>query len=144
MTDRGKAQEILNRSDNKPGRSDSKLSRYNILVAEDEYVNRAYFNIILGKHNYNVIEAENGSIAFDIFKSGQKIDLVIMDLKMPVMDGWEATRLIRAHDSRIRIIIISAYGLNGEKQRALDAGADMVMPKPVKPDKLLSAISRYL
>lgn len=144
MTDRGKAQEILNRSDNEPDRSDSKFSRYNILVAEDEYVNRAYFNIILGKHNFNVIEAENGSIAFDIFKSGQKIDLVIMDLKMPVMDGWEATRLIRAHDSRTRIIIISAYGLNGEKQRALDAGADMVMPKPVKPDKLLSAISRYL
>ncbi|MFP4488879.1 MAG: response regulator [Bacteroidales bacterium] len=137
MTERGKAQEILNRSDNK-------LSRYNILVADDEYVNRAYFNIVLGKHNYNVIEAENGSIAFDIFKSEQKIDLVLMDLKMPVMDGWEATRLIRAHDSRSRIIIISAYGLNGEKQRALDAGADMVMPKPVKPDKLLSAISRYL
>lgn len=144
MTDRESARKILNRSDNNPVRSEKKISRYNILVAEDEYVNRAYFNIILGKHNYNVIEAENGSIAFEIFKSGQKVDLVIMDLKMPVMDGWEATRLIREHEPGMRIIVISAYGLNGEKQRALDAGADMVMPKPVKPDQLLSAINRYL
>lgn len=127
-----------------PGKAGDKPTQYNILVAEDEYINRAYLNIILRKHNYNVIEAENGSIAFEIFKSGKKIDLVIMDLKMPVMDGWEATRLIRQHNPDVRIIIISAYALNGEKQAALDAGADMVLPKPVKPDKLLSAINRYL
>ncbi len=137
MKDRPAGHELLTRSDDK-------LSRYNILVAEDEYVNRTYLNVILRKNNYNVIEAENGSIAFEIFKSGQQIDLVLMDLKMPVMDGWEATKLIKAHNPHARIIIVSAYGLNGEKQRALDAGADMVMPKPVKSDKLLSAISRYL
>ncbi|MDZ7738554.1 MAG: response regulator [Bacteroidales bacterium] len=137
MTDIGREHKTSNRTADK-------LQGYNILVAEDEYVNRAYVNIILRKHNYNVIEAENGSIAFEIFTSGQNIDLVLMDLKMPVMDGWEATRLIRQHDPYARIIIISAWGLNREKQRALDAGADMVMSKPVKPDELLYAINRYL
>jgi len=119
-----------------------------ILLAEDEAVNRLAVQKFLEKQGYPVTAVDNGSQALDSLRRGD-YDLVLMDIQMPVMDGIEAARAIRRGDAGhgfrdIPIIALTAYAMNGDRERFLAAGMNEHVPKPVEFGALLAAMQRVL
>lgn len=115
-----------------------------ILLVEDNPDNRMLIKAYLKKTPYSLDEAENGSIAVELFKQNN-YDMVFMDVQMPVMDGHEATRLIRewekTHDkNRTKIISLTAHAIREEIDKCMAAGCDSHLSKPIKKATLLSAI----
>ena len=121
-------------------KSDEKI----ILVAEDDDTSYALFQAYLSKGNYKLLRASNGKETLEIFKVTPKMDLILMDLKMPVMDGYEATRQIKALNPSIPIIAQTAYALSGDNQKAIEAGCDDYVTKPIKKTELLEKINFFL
>ncbi|MDG5799762.1 ATP-binding protein [Marinilabiliaceae bacterium ANBcel2] len=121
---------------------------YTVLIAEDDDV--SYFLLYDLIENYNstdrfkVIRARNGKEAVEHVTYRKDVDIILMDLKMPLMDGLTATRKIKDIDSSIPVIVQSAYALSSEYQSALEAGCDDFISKPVKFDQLFEKIYRYL
>jgi two-component system, cell cycle response regulator DivK len=116
-----------------------------ILVVDDFDDNRELYATMLVDAGFRVEQASNGREALDRIAEG-KPSLVIMDLSMPILDGWEATRVIKADPSTadIPVIALTGHATNYGLQRAKDAGADLVLTKPCLPDELLVQIRRLL
>lgn len=114
-----------------------------LLIAEDEYSNYQLLEVILLRENYRVIHVLNGKEALETCLNNPDIDIVLMDLKMPVMDGLTATKLIKAEKPDLPIIAITAYALSGDKEKALEAGCDEYISKPIKKQDLLAVINRF-
>jgi CheY-like chemotaxis protein len=109
------------------------MARKKILVVEDNLDNRRILVYRLRRiGDFDILEASNGQEALSIVES-EAPDLIFMDLKMPVMDGWEATRRIRAQEStcRVPIIALTAQAMAGDEQKALAAGCDDYVAKPI-------------
>ncbi len=102
-----------------------------VLVCDDEMMNRKVASKILNKEGFDVIEAENGQEALDLLQE-HRVDLVLMDLMMPQMDGFEATKIIKANEdlSSIPLIVISALSDKSNITKALELGADEYISKP--------------
>ncbi|NOU61203.1 PAS domain S-box protein [Marinifilum caeruleilacunae] len=115
-----------------------------ILVAEDELSNFRLIEAILRRSNYNVIRAENGAEAIRMCKNQKEIDLVLMDMRMPDVDGMEATLEIKKFKPGLTIIAQTAYAMNGDKDKALELGCDDYISKPIKKDLLLSKLETYI
>ncbi|HTT75851.1 MAG TPA: PAS domain S-box protein [Candidatus Binataceae bacterium] len=120
----------------------------NILLADDSKDNRLLIHAYLKNTGYLLDDAEDGAIAVAKLKAGN-YDLVLMDMQMPVMDGLEATRTIRAWEQerglpRTPVLVLTASALDEDVRQALGAGADMHVSKPIKKATLLSAISAIL
>jgi CheY-like chemotaxis protein len=119
-----------------------------ILVVEDNLDNRRILVYRLKRiGDFEILEASNGQEALDIVQTPPPPDLIFMDLKMPVMDGWEATRRIRDMDlgKRIPIIALTAQAMAGDEQKALAAGCDDYLAKPiVDPNVVRVKIERLL
>lgn len=116
-----------------------------VLIAEDEDSNYTVLNMLLEKKlKARVIRAVNGQEAVDHVRKNSKIQLVLMDIKMPVMDGFEATRLIKALRPEVPVIAITAYGLSGDEQRALDAGCNDYLAKPIQTALLFEKINKLI
>ncbi len=116
-----------------------------ILVVEDQEDNRQIIRDMLSITDYQITEAENGEEALAAVAK-LRPDLILMDIQMPVLDGYEATRRIKA-DPGLRsnpIIAITSYALSGDKQKARAAGCDDYVPKPYSPRQLLAKIRQYL
>jgi two-component system, cell cycle response regulator DivK len=116
-----------------------------ILVVEDQEDNRQILRDLLGNAGYELTEAENGEEA--ITAAGkQRPDLILMDIQLPIMDGYEATRLIRTNpDLRsVPIIAVTSYALAGDEDKALAAGCDGYVTKPYSPRDLLAKVRTYL
>jgi CheY-like chemotaxis protein len=115
-----------------------------ILLAEDNPINQKLALTILHKQGHEVVLATNGRLAVDFFAK-QHFDLIIMDVQMPVMDGFEATAEIRRHEKEtglhIPIIAMTANAMAGDRERCLDAGMDGYVSKPIRVDELLAAIA---
>lgn len=123
----------------------STLRPLKILVAEDNPVNQKLVLALLDKGHHDVTLAENGEAAV-IEAQNAKFDLVLMDVQMPVMDGLEATRRLRAEpgpNQNIPIIAITANVLTGDRTACLDAGMNDFMPKPVRLPELVATLSRW-
>ncbi len=116
-----------------------------ILVVEDQEDNRQIIRDMLGATNYEIIEVENGEQALAAIVK-QRPDLILMDIQLPIMDGYEATRRIKADPAlkSIPIIAVTSYALSGEEQKARAAGCDDYVPKPYSPRHLLAKIRQYL
>jgi CheY-like chemotaxis protein len=114
-----------------------------ILVVEDEDHNFAYIHEILKRTHVKILRAENGLIAIEKIKN-ELIDLVLMDIKMPEMDGIMATMEIRKIVPDIPIIAQTAFAMEKERLACLDAGCDDYIAKPFEPIKLLERIRHYL
>lgn len=116
-----------------------------ILVADDHPDLRGMLKIQLGKHGFACAEATNGREVIETLKSSP-IDLVLMDLNMPELDGWQATSAIRASETLadIPIIALTAYSLVGDRARALAAGCNAFHCKPFDFELLLADIVRLL
>lgn len=126
----------------KPGIKASSLRK--VLVAEDEESNYMLIYSVLKKMNIKILRARNGKEAVDIFRSEQGIDLVLMDLKMPVKDGFAATREILALKPGTTVIAQTAYAFPGELDKAMNAGCVGYLTKPYGRQELLDVISKYL
>jgi two-component system, cell cycle response regulator DivK len=116
-----------------------------ILVVEDQEDNRRIVRDLLTATDYVVTEAENGEEALTAV-ARQRPDLILMDIQLPVMDGYEATRRIKA-DPQLRaipIIAVTSYALSGDEEKARAAGCDDFVPKPYSPRQLLAKIRKYL
>lgn len=120
-----------------------KMGEIFLLVAEDEESNFRYIKEILKNTEIVVLHAMNGKEAVDMCKENPRINVVLMDIKMPEMDGYEATRLIRQFRPGLTIIAQTAYALVNEKNLAIDAGCDDYISKPFKREHLLSMINKY-
>ncbi|MBK7928158.1 MAG: response regulator [Bryobacterales bacterium] len=117
-----------------------------ILVVEDNAINRRVAGELLTRLGYQVVYAFNGSEALDRCEEA-KFDLILMDCHMPVMDGYEATRRIRGLDSMTRyvpIVALTAGATASDRQRALAAGMDDYLPKPVRREELGALLERWL
>jgi CheY-like chemotaxis protein len=115
-----------------------------ILVAEDEESNFMLIKVLLSHYNLNLLRAKNGADAVMICRSVKPIDLILMDLKMPVMDGYEATRQIREFLPEMPIIALTAYSTEVDKNKAISAGCNDFISKPIKKDILISKMEDQL
>lgn len=115
-----------------------------MLVAEDEDINFIYIDELLRKHGVTIIHAKNGQEAIELFKAHDTIDLVLMDIKMPVLDGYDATRAIKKLKPEVPIIAQTAYALAGEKDKIIEAGCDDYLSKPIKPVSLFNLLNQFL
>lgn len=114
-----------------------------ILIAEDEEVNYLYLKNILSRQ-FQILHAQNGEEAVELFKNNPGITLVLMDIKMPGnFDGLQATRLIREINSEVPIIAQTAFAMNNDLNKALEAGCNDYISKPFTKQNLLSLIHKY-
>lgn len=122
-------------------------TRRRILIAEDSTDNRQILVYRLRKlGDFEIQEAANGRQAVDLVLENPP-DLILMDLKMPLVDGWEATRQIRARERgrRVPIIAVTAQAMPGDEERALAAGCDDYIAKPITdPRQITAKIARFL
>lgn len=114
-----------------------------ILVTEDDEFNFEYINTILTKANYEVLHALTGAEAVEICRKNPDIGSVLMDIKMPVMDGYIATREIRKFNLSVPIIAITAYAESGDRKKCLDAGMNDFASKPVTPQDLKGVLNKW-
>lgn len=116
-----------------------------ILVIEDQEDNRRIVRDLLTSKGYKVIEAVNGPDGVNAAES-HRPDLILMDIQLPGMDGYEVTRRIKANPEtrKIPIIVVTSYALSGDDLKAFEAGCDAYMAKPFSPRKLLAKIREYL
>jgi CheY-like chemotaxis protein len=114
-----------------------------ILIAEDDIINFNLLNIMLRSTGIKVIWAKNGLEAVTLFLQNQDIDIILMDIQMPVMDGNEATAKIREINQVIPIVVISAYTSTDIRQKAKEAGTNEFINKPVHSTHLIGVIEKY-
>ena len=112
-----------------------------VLLAEDNEMNRDMLSRRLTRRGYTVLIAEDGQKAVEMAAS-EAPDLILMDMSLPIIDGWEATRLIKAEPatSKIPIIALTAHAMQGDREKALEAGCDDYDTKPVELPRLLKKI----
>jgi len=116
-----------------------------ILLVEDNEMNRDMLSRRLLRRNHEVLIAEDGAKGIDMARE-HKPDLILMDMSLPITDGWEATRVLKG-DERTRaipVIALTAHAMRGDRQKALDAGCDDYDTKPVDLKRLLSKIAALL
>ena len=116
-----------------------------ILVVEDQDDNRRILRDLLTASGYELIEAVDGEQGLAAAQK-ERPDLILMDIQLPVMDGYEATRRIKADpaSSSIPIIAVTSYALSGDEEKARAAGCNDFVPKPYSPRQLLAKIRQYL
>lgn len=115
-----------------------------ILIAEDEETNFLLVEKFLESTHATLIRAKNGKEAVDIVKSGENIDLILMDLKMPEMDGFEALKTIRALSPTLPVIAQTCYEPDIDQSRLLNAHFNGFISKPININKLIEIIDKNL
>ncbi len=120
---------------------DNKLK---ILIAEDDETSKDFISIVVQKFACKIICVKTGTEAVAACRNNPDIDLVLMDILMPVMDGYEATRQIRGFNKEVVIIAQTANALEGDMEKAIVAGCDDYIAKPINPDELKQMIIKYL
>jgi HAMP domain-containing protein/signal transduction histidine kinase/CheY-like chemotaxis protein len=125
---------------------DDILKEKNILIVDDDVRNLFALTTAFERYNINAITAESGKDAINILNDFKHIDLVLMDIMMPEMDGYETTQKIRRENknSSLPIIAVTAKAMKGDRQKCIDAGASDYITKPVKIDQLLSLMRVWL
>jgi CheY-like chemotaxis protein len=120
------------------------MAKKSILVVDDTEFNRDLVVQLL-EENYDIIIAENGAEGLRQAEE-RRPDLILMDLGMPVMDGWEATRQLKANDDlrHIPVIAVTSHAMVGDEIEARKAGCDDYLPKPIDEDLLIRKIKKYL
>ena len=119
------------------------MSNFKILIADDESRMRKLLRDFLERDGYDVVEASDGKEAVEIFKKNKDISLIILDVMMPKMDGWEACRCIR-EESKVPIIMLTAKDTEDDELESFDSGADEFITKPVSLGVLTARIGAIL
>jgi two-component system, cell cycle response regulator DivK len=116
-----------------------------ILIVEDQEDNRIILRRLLSKAGYDLIEAMNGEDGVALALS-KRPDLILMDIQLPIVDGYEATRRIKSNAElkSIPVIAVTSYALSGDEAKARAAGCDAYVAKPFSPRQLLAKVREYL
>ena len=115
-----------------------------VLIAEDVESNFQFLEAVLRKTGCKLIWAKDGAEAVEVCKNNPTIDLILMDIQMPVMNGYEAMRKIKCFRKELPIISQTAYAMLGERELSFEAGCDDYLSKPIRTGELLSTLSKYL
>ncbi len=117
-----------------------------ILIVEDDLASRLYLNKILEKTEVTILNAGDGQEAVDVAGRNRDIDIILLDIQLPVMDGYKTAEMIREFMGDVIIIAQTAYGLVGEKEKIMNSGFDDYLIKPILSqnllDKLISNLDR--
>lgn len=124
--------------------SDNTTHKKTVLIAEDDEFNFLYLKTILSEEEINLLRAINGKEAVEIVESNPNIDLILMDLKMPIMNGFEATKKIRKIHKDIPIIAQTAYSTIYDEKKAIESGCSDYICKPFSSEDLLQKIYNQL
>jgi hypothetical protein len=114
-----------------------------ILIAEDDDTNYSFLETALSRENAKLIRATNGLQAVEMCTNNPAIQLVLMDIKMPVMNGYDATRKIKENRPDLPVIVQTAYAMNEDRKKANEAGCDDYIAKPIRITELLKIVSKY-
>ena len=115
-----------------------------ILVAEDAQANQALIRVLLGRLGHEVVIVENGKEAVEAIENDESYDLVFMDMMMPVMSGYDATKKLRARGCDLPIIALTANAMKGDDQKCYEAGCIEYITKPIDRDRLQELLVKYL
>ncbi|MFA5972338.1 MAG: PAS domain S-box protein [Lentimicrobiaceae bacterium] len=121
----------------------NKIDNLKILIAEDDETSEMLISITISEFSKEIIKAKTGSEAVEICRSNPDIDLILMDIRMPDLNGYEATRQIRQFNKDVIIIAQTAFGLVGDREKAIKAGCNDYISKPITKNKLLTLIQKY-
>ena len=116
-----------------------------VLLVEDNEMNRDMLARRLVRRGFEVVSALNGKQGVDLARS-EKPDIILMDMSLPIMDGWEATRCMKSDDATrsVPVIALTARAMSGDREKAIEAGCDDYDTKPVEFDRLIGKIERLL
>jgi CheY-like chemotaxis protein len=116
-----------------------------VLLVEDNEMNRDMLSRRLTRRGFDVVFAVDGKKGVVLARS-EKPDIILMDMSLPVMDGWEATRCVKADDATrsVPVIGLTAHAMSGDREKAIEAGCDDYDTKPVEIDRLIGKIERLL
>ncbi|HEX8245349.1 MAG TPA: response regulator [Longimicrobium sp.] len=116
-----------------------------VLLVEDNEDNRTVYRTILEHFGYRVTEARNGEDGVRMARE-QRPDLILMDISIPLIDGWEATRILKSEPdtSHIPIIALTAHALATDRQRAQEVGCDGYLAKPCEPRRVVAEVQRFI
>ncbi len=119
-----------------------RLEGLSVLLVEDGETNRKLIRLMLDRHGVEVATAENGQVGFEKAISGQ-YDVVLMDMQMPVMDGYTATTRLREQEITTPIIALTAHAMKGDQEKCLEAGCSGYLTKPIDEQRLLNALASF-
>src|SRR5207247_7753400 len=143
----GSPESIEGDTDERPAGLAPGIRPLHVLLAEDNPINQTLAARMLGRQGHTVVVAGNGVEALEALR-GERFDVVLMDVQMPEMDGFEATATIRAEEQatgrRIPILAMTAHAMPGDEARCLAAGMDGYLAKPVRPEALAGALARFV
>jgi CheY-like chemotaxis protein len=122
---------------------DNKLENLTILVTDDDEVTRFYLSELFEQKCRKMFFAKNGKEAVELFQNNPDIDLILMDIKMPVMDGYSATIKIKEIDKKVIVVAQTAYALASDREKALAAGCNDYLAKPLMKKDLYSVIEKF-
>ena len=120
------------------------LKGKSILIVEDDLSSRLYLNKILEKTGVRLLNAGDGKEAIDIALGNPDIDIILMDLQLPIMDGYTSAKKIREFRDNIIIIAQTAYGLLGEKEKIINSGFNDYLIKPIFSQTLIEKLTTHL
>ena len=115
-----------------------------ILIAEDEIVNYMFLEVLFEETGAVLVHAADGRLAIDAVKANPDINIVLMDIKMPNVNGLDATKQIKAIRPQLPIIAQTAYAMQDDEYKALQAGCNDYISKPIDANKLISLMKKYL
>ena len=114
-----------------------------ILIAEDDEASGTLIAIVVKMFGKEIIRVKTGADAVEACRTNSDIDLVLMDIQMTEMDGYEATRQIRKFNMKVIIIAQTAFGLTGDREKSIEAGCNDYVSKPINKDKLKTIIQKH-
>ena len=120
--------------------------RLKVLITEDEEINLFYLNTVINKiakTEVEILQARNGKDAVELCNNHPDIDVIFMDIKMPIMDGYEATKIIKENHPNIAIIVQTAYSTEADRKKAFHYGCDDFISKPIKLNIIDAVLNKY-
>lgn len=115
-----------------------------ILIAEDITSNYNFLRLLLKRSQIELVWVENGKDAVEKIRSGEKFDLLLLDINLPLMNGYEVAQTLKKEHPELPIIAQTAYALEGDREKAIQAGCDDYVPKPIVISTLLRKMNQYL
>jgi len=134
---------VANTNDNVNGKMEVQVMNLKILIVDDDETSDLLISIMLTEISREILHAKSGLEAIELSRNNPDIDLILMDIKMPVMGGYEATRQIRQFNKDVIVIAQTAYGLTGDREKAIEAGCNEHLSKPIIKNELLSLMQQY-
>lgn len=119
-------------------------SNINILIAEDEEINYQLIRVALRRTGAKIFRAANGLEAVDFVKQHPDVHIILMDIQMPIMNGYQAMELIKAFKKDIPIIVQTAFAMASERDKAYESGCDEYVTKPINLDVLISKMQQFI